>query len=47
MKHVVWPTRKQALIHTGLIVLLSSLTAVFIGLLDYGFTQIVSLIVAN
>lgn len=39
LKHVVWPTRKTGLIHTGLVILLSAFAAVFIGVLDYVFTS--------
>ena len=40
--HVVWPTRKQAAINTGLILLISVLTALLIVLFDNIFTAIVS-----
>lgn len=47
LTHVVWPTRKQALIHTGLIILISAFTAVFLGVLDYVFTSGVGVIIGN
>lgn len=47
LQHVVWPTPKVAAIHTGLVILISAFAAVFIGLLDYGFTSLVGMIVAN
>ena len=47
MAHVVWPNRRQALIHTVLIILISALTAVLIAGLDYLFTGVVSHVVAG
>ncbi len=40
--HVVWPSRKTAINHTTLVVLLSLLTAVIIAVLDYVFTGVIS-----
>jgi preprotein translocase SecE subunit len=45
MAHVVWPDRKQAILHTVLIILISALIAVVIAGLDYVFTSIVTTIV--
>ena len=45
LKHVVWPSWQLGVAHTFVIVLISVLTALFTGALDYGFTQIVSAIV--
>lgn len=47
MKHVVWPTRKAALINTALIVVISAAMAVYIGLLDYGLTSLVGFIISR
>ncbi len=47
LTHVVWPSRKTALMHTGLIVLLSAFTAVFIGVLDYALTSGVGFIISH
>lgn len=38
LTHVVWPSRKTAISHTVLIILLSAFTAIFITFLDYVFT---------
>ena len=43
--HIVWPKPRQALIHTGLILLISVIVGLFIGLLDYVFTSVVGTIV--
>lgn len=40
--HVVWPSRKTALSHTLLVVVLSAFTALLIAVLDYLFTSVVS-----
>lgn len=42
LTHVVWPKPAQAVTHTILIVIISALIAVFIGVLDYVFTGVVS-----
>ena len=47
MTHVVWPDRKQAVLHTLLIVVISALLALFIAALDYVFTGVVSRLVAG
>ncbi len=41
MKHVSWPTRKQALIFTVITVVIALLTSVYLGALDFVFTEIV------
>lgn len=38
LTHVVWPSRKTAISHTVLIILLSAFAAVFIAFLDFVFT---------
>ncbi len=47
LAHVVWPKPQQALVYTGLIVLISAVIAVFIGLVDYGLTNLVNYVVTN
>lgn len=47
LTHVVWPSRKTILVHTGLIVLLSAVAAIFIGILDYLLTSGVGLIITK
>ena len=46
LKHVVWPSWQAGVAHTALIVLISACTAVFLGALDYGFTQLVASVVS-
>ena len=40
LQHVVWPDTQTALGHTLILIAIATLVAVFIGLLDYGFTQL-------
>jgi preprotein translocase SecE subunit len=44
LQHVVWPSTKQALTHTGIVILLSAIAALIIALLDYLFTSGVGVI---
>ena len=39
LKHVNWPTRKQTLYYTLIVVALSVIVAYFLGLFDYIFSQ--------
>jgi len=41
MKHVSWPTRKQTINYTILIVIVSVFAAIYLGLFDHLFTFIV------
>lgn len=45
MKHVSWPTQKQALIYTALVIGVSILIALFTGAMDYIFTGILNMVV--
>jgi len=40
MKHVSWPTRRQTLVFTLIVIAISVFVALFLGLFDYIFTQI-------
>ena len=37
MKHVSWPTRKQIIGYTVIVIILSILTAAYLGAFDYVF----------
>lgn len=39
MKHVSWPTQKQAIVYTALVVGVSVLVALFVALVDFGFKE--------
>lgn len=45
LSHVVWPSRRQSLIHVALIIVISILTALFIAALDYLLTRGVGMLV--
>lgn len=45
--HVVWPDRKQAMVHTALIILLSAAVAVYLAGLDYVFTGVVNRVISG
>ena len=44
IKKVVWLSRKETFKQTGVVLITLLIAAVFLGLLDYGFTQLVGLI---
>ena len=39
LKHVSWPTRAQTIVYTVLVVVVSLLTALFLGAFDFGFSR--------
>lgn len=39
LKHVSWPTQKQTTVYTVLVILLSLLTALYLGVLDAVFMK--------
>lgn len=45
MKHVSWPSRKLTIAYTVVVVILSLATAVYLGLLDYGFSALIKQII--
>jgi preprotein translocase subunit SecE len=45
MKHVSWPSRRQAAVYTAIVVAVSLGIAVYLGLLDYLFTTIIQKII--
>ena len=45
LKKIIWPTRKEVVRMTILIVVVSTLVGIFIGSLDYSFTNLFSLII--
>lgn len=45
MKHVSWPTQKQAAVFTVLVIAVSTLVALFVGAFDYVFTGLLNAIV--
>jgi preprotein translocase subunit SecE len=47
LKHVNWPTRRQAVSYTLVVIALSVATALFLGLFDGVFSYLLRLIVAR
>lgn len=45
MKHVSWPTKKQSLIYTLLIIAISLFVAAYLGLFDWIFIKLIELLV--
>ena len=40
LKHVSWPTQRQTIIFTVLVIVISILTALYLGFFDYVFTTL-------
>ena len=45
LKHVSWPTQRQAIIFTVLVILVSIFTALFLGFFDFIFTRALDLFI--
>jgi len=45
LKHVSWPTRRQAIVFTVVVVIISLGVAAYLGLFDFLFTALVKLLV--
>ena len=45
LSKVVWPTKREALRATGIVILFSLLVAVFLGAIDFGLTKLLGLLV--
>jgi preprotein translocase subunit SecE len=41
LKKVVWLTRRELIYLTGLVLIVTIITGIILGALDYGFTQLV------
>ena len=44
LKHVSWPTQRQTVVYTILVILISIFTGAYLGILDFGLTKILSFI---
>jgi preprotein translocase SecE subunit len=42
LKKVVWLTRREAAYLTALVIVVAGCAAAFLGLLDYGFTELIN-----
>ena len=45
MRHVSWPSKKQAISYTALVILVSVLVALFLGLADFSFSKLLEKII--
>ena len=45
LKHISWPTKKQTLVYTVLIIVISAFVSAYLGLFDWLFTSFVKLFV--
>lgn len=43
LKHVSWPTRKQAVVYTVIVVVISLAIAAYLGFFDWVFTSIIQI----
>ncbi len=46
LKHVSWPTRRQAIAFTVIVIALSLSVSIYLGLLDALFSEVLKLIVS-
>ena len=47
LKHVKWPSRKQVVSYTTVVIILSIVIAAYIGALDLMFTKILSWVISK
>lgn len=47
LEKVTWPTRRETLVATALVIAVSIATAVFLGALDFGLNKAFSALIAN
>lgn len=47
LSHVTWPSTRQAVAHTLVVIGISAVTAIIVGLLDYVFTSGVSRLIGG
>lgn len=40
LKHVTWPTRKQSIMFTGIVIVISIVSSIYLGFFDYLFSLI-------
>ncbi len=45
LKKVIWPTRKQAVNHTILVISFSLALAAFLGIIDFALTKLLELVI--
>ncbi len=45
MKHVTWPTKKQTIVYSALVIVISLFTAFYLGFFDYIFTMFIKSVI--
>lgn len=45
LSHISWPTPRQAVTYTLLVILISVLIAVYVGALDFGFSRLLEMFI--
>ncbi len=45
LAHVSWPTRRQSVVFSAVVIIISAATALFLGLFDYIFSRVLDLFV--
>lgn len=45
LKHVSWPTQRQAMIYSAIVIGISAVTALLLGAFDYIFTGVLDAII--
>jgi preprotein translocase subunit SecE len=45
LKHVSWPTKKQATAFTAIVIILSLLVAFYLGLFDFIFSRVLEIVI--
>lgn len=45
LKHVTWPTQRQAAVYTVLVILISGFTALYVGLFDHLFGELLNFLI--
>lgn len=46
LRKVTWPSRQEAMRSTGIVILFSTVVAIFLGALDYVFNQLLNYLIA-
>lgn len=45
LKHVSWPTQKQTLVFTTLVIIISAAVAMYLGAFDYLFSELLNYVI--
>ena len=45
LKHVSWPTRRQAIAYTIIVIIIAVVVGALLGLFDYAFTSLLKLFI--